>query len=324
MKFKYSINNNEDDIREYEINNLYTRSQQSFKIHQRIDSIKEHLKIRDAGLTVYYDPKNKELSEGCKACKSGQWWCLFVGHDCNAACKYCPQCKNKNEMKKWDARDTIAPYWIEDVKAYSVLLSSIIRGISYSGGEPFMYLDKIYEISEFLSRSSKPYQWVYTNGILANSENMKKLRSFDVKEIRFDLAATNFSQEIIKKLKIASKIFERVTVEVPSMNETRDFFINNNGLQILEDSGVTQLNLAELQLIEDINFKTYAVNQDIYDFDTIRSSVASPCYSRMFTLDIIEKAIQDKSNLVINDCSNDTKHLQVVARTMMDSIINPH
>jgi pyruvate formate-lyase activating enzyme-like uncharacterized protein len=42
------------------------------------------------------------------------------------------------------------------------------------------------------------YLFVYSNGILANEENLARLKDWGVQEIRFHLAASNFSEDVFK------------------------------------------------------------------------------------------------------------------------------
>lgn len=300
----------------YEVNEVLDRHTHKVAIKIEQEKLKENLQIKDGGLTVIKPSSKVELSKGCQACKTGTWWCLFVGYTCNMRCKFCPQPKTQEYMESYNHPRSVAPYWIDDVKTYVDIYGKTnkVTGISYSGGEPFLYIDKVTEIAEYVSNNSDWYQWIYTNGTVVTDNKMKQLAKVGIKEIRFDLAATNFDSRILKIVEKASNYFERVTIEIPSIPEVEKKLIDENYLKTLENIGVTQLNLAELQLEEPINFETYAVNNTIYIYDDILGVSPTLYASRFITYRVIEKAIKDKIDILINDCSMDAKHLQRLKR----------
>ena len=67
-------------------------------------------------------------------------------------------------------------------------------------------------------RHSRPdiYFWIYTNGILADEARLEKLAELGISEIRFNLAATDYSSQVLKNVERARGGFEYVVVEVPS------------------------------------------------------------------------------------------------------------
>jgi uncharacterized protein len=306
MKYKFKG-------KEYEVKNVLNRSQQEFKIDLLKKRVHKGLVIEDSGMTVYTKAKKKELSEGCRACKTGTWWCLFVGNNCNNACKFCPQPKTKDFVLENPRK--LSKYWINDVKFYLDRFGDKLTGISYSGGEPFLYLEKIKEVAEYVNRNRPGiYQWIYTNGKLITKDNLEKIKDWGIEEIRVDLAATGFDSEIIGKLEECKKIIGKVIIEVPSIPEVAEKLIDEKYLKIIEEKGVEQLNLAEMELKEAINFETYAKGEEIYIYDDIDGFTVCPSYSRQITYKIIDYSIKEKVNILINDCSADTKHLQRVMR----------
>jgi len=92
--------------------------------------------------------------------------------------------------------------------------------------------------------------WLYTNGILADDEHLGALRDLGIGEIRFNLAAVNYDEKILKNLKRARKMFEYVVVEVPSYPKQKDNLMGC--LEKLDRIGIDQLNLQEL-LVTNIN-----------------------------------------------------------------------
>jgi Uncharacterized conserved protein related to pyruvate formate-lyase activating enzyme len=220
-------------------------------------------------------------------------------------------------MNSWTHPRSIVRYWIDDVKSYIDLLGSKISGVSYSGGEPLLYVDKILEISSHVNESGHDiYQWVYTNGLLLTKDVLKKFSKSGIREVRIDLGAVNFDSSVMAMIPFVRDIVGRVTVEVPSMMNVREKLITEGKLLELEKLGVTQLNLAELVLMQDCNFREYGEGQDLYRYDFPNGDASiSPNDSRHFTFDIIEYAIANDVDMIINDCSNDAKHLHHIMRT---------
>lgn len=301
----------------YNVNRILNRMEHKLKINELQAKIKNNLIFADSQMTVYTKTNPKiELSKGCQACKTGAWWCLFVGNDCNLRCKFCPQEKSIQAIQSGSHPRSIARYWIDDVKFYSDKFGNLLTGISYSGGEPLMYLERILEIASHIQKTQNHiYQWVYTNGILVTEDNLKALKEVGIKEIRVDLTATDFDNKILDKLELIKKIIGKVTVEVVSIVETYSKLVEEKNIHKIIDCGVEQLNLAELTMVQPINWESYATDQDIYVYDDIYSSSYSPTYSRQLTLVIMQYAIENKLNILINDCSNDAKHLQRLMRT---------
>jgi len=66
------------------------------------------------------------------------------------------------------------------------------------------------ETAKFVSRHRPNiYQWIYTNGVIADENAFKKLADSGILEIRFHLAATNYAEAVVRKLPIARKYFKR-------------------------------------------------------------------------------------------------------------------
>lgn len=289
------------------------------KIRQK--KVSCNLSYLNENLSVICDPTNsgKELSKGCQTCKNGTWWCLYVGQKCNLNCKYCPQGDISYKISKIDDERAMQRLWIDDIKiALKVVAPGTIRGVSYSGGEPFMYLQKIIEMATFITENfgNDIYQWIYTNGVLATYHKMQILNDIGIKEIRFHIGADNFNESIISKLQPASKIFPTVTVETPSCRELKTWGIDNDGFKRLEQYGVHQINLSELYLIEGVGQKGYE-EEEVYQYTSMfRGLHISPTFSRIITYDIMEYFIKNNINILINDCSHQSRDAQIYTRQL--------
>lgn len=280
----------------------------------------DFLKYDDWGMTVSNCGK-ENLSPGCRSCKDGRWICIFPGFACNAQCRFCPRLTEEMARKPPMSQVTL-----------DLLLMAIdahkdeISGISVSGGELFF---KNYDIAkEFIKRvrTSYPdiYLWGYTNGIAAEADNMQELRDLGLDELRFNLAATDFDQGIIDKVRdYAVKIFPWISVEVPIYGESFDHLIKREKLKELSDIGVKQLNLAEIRVpspgAEDKDISPAARHflntEELYQFDYMSLRVLSVVKSRLYTYDILEYAHRQNIDIRINDCSQEAKFVQIAGRT---------
>jgi pyruvate formate-lyase activating enzyme-like uncharacterized protein len=275
----------------------------ALKVKELQDGLREHLVIADAGMSVY---TKGGLSKGCRACKDGGWLCIFAGYACNLSCSFCPQ----EHFVKADKKGYFRNIKIQDIKdCLEQYGKEYFRGLSYSGGEPFLFLDSVLSFSKFVAgRWPHIYQWLYTNGLLAGRDQLKRLAGSGINEIRIDLLASNFSKAVMKKLPAARKYFEFLSVEIPSLPGVYDQLINKKMIHRLEESGVDQLNLAEMCLTEH-NFGNYPA-MPVYAYRSDFFTGMSPVDSRILTYKIMKYAIDNKLKMVINDCSNDAKLLQ--------------
>ena len=283
----------------------------------------ENLKYDDWGMTVSNCGK-ENLSPGCQACKNGGWVCLFPSFVCNAECKFCPRL-TEEMVRKAPMNDMSLDLILMNIDRHSELIS----GISVSGGEPLLpgTIDITKKIVQRVRKKySHTYLWAYTNGISATEENMKELRDLGLDELRFNLAATDFDNEIINKVeKYAVKIFPWVSVEVPIYDESYHHLIVKEKLKKITDIGVKQINLAEVRVPipessdnRDMSpaAKYFLSSENLYQFNCMSINVLSVVNSRLFTYDILEYAYRQGLDIRINDCSQEAKVVQILSRKM--------
>ena len=289
-------------------------------LRQRFADLKG-AKFFDQGLTVCNCPK-EQLSPGCLACKSGAWICVYPGFTCNATCCFCPRLTAENIEKQMSSEQMNFLFELIDRRA------DRIRGLSISGGE--LFLDNLPSAKKILRHIKKHhphiYLWGYTNGIGATRHNMNELRDAGMDEIRFNLAATNFHEDIVQKIKDdAVRIFPWVTVEVPAYAETLHYMIQRDGLKKLSDIGVKQLNLAEIRVplpsagSNDLSpaTRTFLGRHPLYQYRNSMGSIyLNLVESRLATWDIINHAHELGLPIRVNDCSQDAKTLQQIQRYM--------
>lgn len=281
----------------------------------------DFLKYDDWGMTVSNCGK-ENLSPGCQSCKDGRWICIFPSFTCNAQCKFCPRL-TEGMVEKPPMSQVEMDLLLMKIDAHQDKIS----GISVSGGELFF---KNYDIAKaFIKRVNDCYPhiylWAYTNGIAATPDNMQELRDLGLEELRFNLAATDFRQDIIDKVRdYAVKIYPWVSVEVPIYSESFYHFIEGEKLKEIADIGVQQLNLAEVRVpfpesTEDKDISPAARNflnsEELYLFDHMSIKVLSVIKSRLYTYDIFEYADRQNIDIRINDCSQEAKVVQIHSRT---------
>jgi len=242
-----------------EINQIYDIIRYERKI-LATKSIKD-IYIYDGEATLTID--NKPLSKGCQACKSGSWICIYIGEECNLSCDFCPQ---EDERHTKGRHDT----WINGgnyTYGMKVELSDIdkvieknpqISGISFSGGEPFIFIDKIEKWSNYLTKKyPNIYKWIYTNGVYVDNNSLERLTKAGLQEIRFDAAATNYSDTTIKKIKLAKEYFDFVSIEVAALPWlTEDFHIFLNEVE----NYIDYLNIHTLQVHRGLNWERLLEN----------------------------------------------------------------
>jgi pyruvate formate-lyase activating enzyme-like uncharacterized protein len=181
-----------------------------------------------------------ELSPGCRACKDGVWDCVFTTMRCNLDCDFC-----------------YSPHAIPDGYSGSAFgrtpgevvanhAKTEIRGIGFSGGEPFLDPTCLLEwVAGLASGRPDAYYWVYTNGLLVTDEILCRLHELGIDEIRFNAAATGYDHPtVLENMRRAARHIRNVTVEIPAI--PRDVERVLASLSIWSDLGVSYLNLHEL------------------------------------------------------------------------------
>jgi uncharacterized protein len=285
----------------------------SFSNHLR-EQIKNGEEV-DNGAT--FKPKGEELSKGCQACKNGGWLCIYLSIQCNKTCDFCPQYRDRglqNEQKPgWIPRITEKP----EISIFETLQYNHIKGISFSGGEPFLQLHRTQEgnpgIYEWLDAFNNlnwdnfPYIWLYTNGNLVTDDNIQKLIDKGVKEIRFNLAANNYDSKIFKKMEMVRKKIHKLSVEVPVLSYQLPNLLDS--LKIMENLGVDYLNLHELALTEynwNYLIKTHVDPKLIYSVHSDNAAQETVAFYLPSLIDIytvIRYIDNNNINLIYNDCS---------------------
>ena len=246
--------------------------------------------------------QDEKFPDGCRSCLLGSGLtAIRKTNKCNLQCKFC---YNYGEL------DAIAPVgegiWvIGGTKFYEKdidLLLSIHKkptGVAYVYLEPFMEIEKYYNIIQKFNKAGI-YQHLYTNGTLAKEATLKALGEAGLDELRFNLGASGCADKVIENIGIAKKYIKKVGIETPMTPELFEkFFVKK---QAILDTGLDFINCAELHL--------NANNIDNYPGEKMyiaRHGYISPIWSRELTLRFMAIAANEKWDVVVHDCSNDTK-----------------
>ena len=261
------------------------------------------LKVEAGGEALYLG----NLSPGCRACKEGAWDCIFTTMRCNLDCEFC---YSPHDIPKDYAGSLLGstPEQIEENHT-----RTRITGISFSGGEPFIEPQKLFEwVGWFTSRHPDKYYWVYTNGLLADEKKLRRLVELGVHEIRFNLAATGYDHPtVLENLETAAGLFPNLAVEIPA--------IPGHGAKVLSclghwsALGVRFLNLHELMHEPGTNSASMpGARQPIVMADGHRSAIHAD--SRGLTLAVMQRVQEAGLSLAVNDCSLQSKVRQLRGR----------
>ncbi|MFB6317781.1 radical SAM protein [Saccharicrinis sp. FJH54] len=238
------------------------------------------------GTKVYH----RSVSNGCNLCGKGLWSCLFITGKCNAACFYCPASQQKDETPTSQGLTFNTP------EAYAEYVRHFgFKGVSFSGGEPLLYFERTLEYLKAVRKSCDPdiYIWLYTNGILASEEKFRILADAGLNEIRFDIGATRYSLENVKK---AAGIIPIVSIEIPSVPEEKALIIDL--LPEMVRAGVKHLNLHQLRLTD---YNAPRLLKRNYTYIPAEKPIVLE--SELAALEIIDYAADNGINIGINYCS---------------------
>ena len=269
------------------------------RITQAAASIPGLKSLRDR--TYYVGPEEK-FPRGCKSCLLGTG--LSAVRKTNKCNIQCPFCYNYGELDcqppigegMWEIGGT--KFYEDDID----LLLSIQKkptGIAYVYLEPFMEIDQYYGvIAKF--HAAGVHQHMYTNGTLANEQNLKALGEAGLDELRFNLGATNCADAVIPNIALAKRYIPYVGIETPM---TPDFLAAfREKKQCILDTGLDFINCAELHLNPN-NIDNYA-GEPMY---ISRHGYVSPIWSHQITLQLMEAADREGWPIVVHDCCNRTK-----------------
>jgi pyruvate formate-lyase activating enzyme-like uncharacterized protein len=261
------------------------------------------LHVEDGGEVMYLGG----ISPGCQACKEGTWDCIFTTMRCNLDCGFC---YSPHDIPRGYAGSLLGstPEQIDENHA-----KTRISGISFSGGEPFAEPQKLFEwVAWFTSRHPDKYYWVYTNGLLADAQKLRRLAELGVHEIRFNLAATGYDDPtVLRNLETAAGLIPNLTVEIPAIPEHAAKVLSC--LVHWPALGVRFLNLHELMYEPGTNSESMGgARRPFVTADGHRAAIHPD--SRTLTLAVMQRVQEEGLPLAVNDCSLQSKIRQLRGR----------
>lgn len=258
--------------------------------------------FRTIGGRTYFVGDESRFSAGCRSCLTGTGLsAIRKTNKCNLQCRFCydygvMDCQPPVGEGMWEIGGT--KFREEDVD----LLLSIHNhptGISYVYLEPFMEIEKYYGIIGRF-HAAGIHQHMYTNGTLANEENLRALGKAGLDELRFNLGASGCADSVIENMRTAKKYIPYVGIETPMTPELYQQFLGKK--QTILDTGVDFINFAELHLNPNNIWNYYGENLYV-----CRHGYVSPIWSRELTLKLMKQAAEEQWTAVVHDCSNHTK-----------------
>lgn len=235
-------------------------------------------------------PWINSLSPGCQLCGTGEWSCLFISGLCNANCFYCPAPQVSDDPPSAQQIE------FTDPEQYAEFINFFgYKGVSFSGGEPFLKYPRIIEFLQVLRKRCSPdlFIWIYTNGLLVTREKLKGLANLGLNEIRFDIGATRYN---LRHVAMATGIIPNITVEIPSVPVNASLL--KSLIPEMIDTGVTNLNLHRLRLTKhnasNLVRQKYTINHG--EQPTVAESENS-------ALGVIDFVIKSGSSIGVNYCS---------------------
>ncbi len=270
---------------------------------QAVQARAPYAQVEDGGETVALGA----LSRGCQACKSGGWDCLFLTMDCNLDCPFCCSPGSRDRRPPLSATGANLDEVIER------LLLVQPAGISFSGGEVFLEFERLLAMLAVVRRSfPQAYLWAYTNGALAHPNRLEALAAAGLDEIRFNLAATGYTNPLVlKNVRAAAACLAHVTVEIPAIPAQAQRLLA--ALPEWSAAGVEYLNLHELMYEPGSRSAALAGARMPLRTPDGHLTHFHPA-SRALTLRVIERVHHLGLPLAVNDCSLQNKLRQVRMR----------
>ena len=157
---------------------------------------------------TYYVGGDARFPKGCRSCLLGTGLsAVRKTNRCNIQCKFCYNygeldCQPPIGEGLWEIGGT--KFYEKDLE----LLFSIQRkptGVAYVYLEPFMEIEKYYGVIRKFHQAGV-YQHLYTNGTLANEENLRALGEAGLDELRFNLGATACADRVIENIRLAKRL----------------------------------------------------------------------------------------------------------------------
>jgi len=244
---------------------------------------------------------------------------FFVTPECNLNCNFCLSQRKISE--KFQGSN-----WGNDISNNLDFYQSYgIEGISFSGGEPLLKLNELFNWIEMCHNNpSVKHIWLYTNGMLLSKKVLATLAELGLHEIRVNTAATGYQHpHVMDMLRIASQYFDWITVEIPLIPSHAEKLIST--LPRWLDLGVRVLNLHELLYEPGSNAENLEGERIEIQLPDGHQTAISP-ESDQIALRIFTEITQKNLPISVNYCSTVGKWQQLTARreSCLSEVIEPY
>lgn len=248
-----------------------------------------------------------EISPGCQFCRSGKWDCCFVTSQCNLNCGFC---YSTNHPSQDFHGSDLGNNFLENLNQH---LQLGIKGVSFSGGEALLEEDKLFNWLEMCNRDRHlEHIWLYTNGLLLNAKNIKKLSDLGLDEIRINAAATNYQHpHVISMLQKCAQHFDWVTVEIPLIPADEEKLID--AIPVWAEKGVRLLNIHEFLFEPGSNAEHFPGKKKSIVLPDGHQTAINPG-SKPLALKVFHEVKAQSLSLGVNYCSTAGKWQQLTAR----------
>ena len=253
------------------------------------------------GRTYFVGPEER-FPRGCRSCLLGTG--LSAVRKTNKCNIQCPFCYNYGEL---DCQPPIGEgLWeIGGSKFYEEDIDLLLSVQKKPTGIAYVYLEPFIEIAQYYGVIAKfhaagIHQHMYTNGTLANEENLRALGKAGLDELRFNLGATDCADRVIENIALAKRFIPYVGIETPMTPAFYEKFQQKKDAILA--TGLDFINCAELHL-NDNNIVNY-MGEPLY---IARLGYVSPIWSREISLRLMRQACEEHWPIAVHDCSNRTK-----------------
>ncbi len=249
-----------------------------------------------------------KISYGCMTCFKDVKYSFSekLGSKCNLNCSYCFSGINSCERTEEDVNNSLTQRYRDSLN--DNYLGNEPKLFAFTDGEPLLYLKRMEKymlsLKEIEKRTkTKPYYKIYTNGVLANKDNLKKIKEMGIHEIRFHPSASSFSNEVYKNMEMAVELGFIVAVEEPCWPKNKEKLFEM--LPIINKIGVRHLQMCSVEVYD---HNLGAIYND-YPQGTFFHDTLLHLYDDGLVYDIMEEVLKKKYKFSVLDCSSEVHRI---------------
>lgn len=199
-------------------------------------------------------------------------------------------------------------YLLEDAKKYK---DNHIMYVFTGFAEPLLYMPIIKLCMNYIRNevektiNKRVFFKLYTNGTLLDLNNILQLKELGLDEIRVNVTADNFSEEVYDNMRIAVKHIPIVTVEVPLWEPYRKGLFEM--LPIIDDIGVKHLDLCAVEIW---NKEAYdRISKALPDAEVYQAGVPLVIDDKGLAEELMKEVIDKNYSYSVIDCNGFVKQM---------------